>query len=1055
MSCPRAVLDVCYPRLSSAGLTTSTGEQSTTSPPPPPPPAAIESALSRLDLRLSNCESNPSQFPGFTQRLCSLCSPYAPGLEDATARKSTRSLELRLLTFPASIMTDYNSSKGGPRDDSRPTTPTASSRKQKSGGGMRTLNTHPSQQETFYDDTTPVDNFRNGDKAHDQMRDSHDLSLHDGTRDSVVDNMLLSLDQLPSGPGFDNPAALYSNFDHDDFFLTDNPYPPPKPSRHRGHTYASSHSSDYDLHPDDTSSRYSSHHSRGRRSNSSNNIPSAISRKGSLRAYPSLREKQTTGMFGEFQQTSHTRGTGKKGSKGSTSSSMDFGHAGILGTHRLGFGNRSASFDHGNMADRSRVPPIKPESVLERSQPAYQNYHHDYDAAPQPTIPAGPRRVQEPPQSPISYPPQPTYAPPQAPVPRRKNSVRSTTSRTLRKNKSQPEPNMRLQAQEFVNASNLRDLPPIPAYQDPPAPSPTVATRKHMLSSPSTPVTTPKEKPGFFRRVFGGGSSKNQPPLSNSSNNSNNSHVEASPASSQNRAPDVNSIYSQARPQTTPSSSNHIASQLKSLPRVPQTANSTQKEPPPPQPTLAKKHSSFFRRRKKSVSESTRPPIMALEFKPPSKAEIIPAQPSPGVSSLRKVMNPYLNGLGSPGEEYYDTREHQPAGEGKENGEQLNGFSPGYKPHKDATVRAVKPGSRGTNNTPPSSRGDQVKALHTLGTNSPKLKLKMRHGRTHLAKPHDDSFLADSSSCNEDRSGRATPSGDQSTLGAMDEMRRPKTSPVASTFAQRTPEGKNDRKANIGEKRVDPLDAQTVGSGPNAAKTTPGTVAASQSASEVEDEGWIITSPTKKEQASLRKGAGKSKRVWLEPTSSEEKLDDAEHMSLPMEGARTSQKSFEKASPTSAQATTPSSPSDVFHSASSLPVVQVESRESENMPAILERRSLHETEPTDADRERAARIFNGDEPSIQKAQAAAVLGDITLTSMRTRKAYMELFDWSGFNILAAMRDLCGKLVLKAETQQVDRILMSLSERWCECNPSHGFRAIGKSDLVSPFHSTNS
>jgi Sec7-like guanine-nucleotide exchange factor len=56
---------------------------------------------------------------------------------------------------------------------------------------------------------------------------------------------------------------------------------------------------------------------------------------------------------------------------------------------------------------------------------------------------------------------------------------------------------------------------------------------------------------------------------------------------------------------------------------------------------------------------------------------------------------------------------------------------------------------------------------------------------------------------------------------------------------------------------------------------------------------------------------------------------------------------------------------------------------------------------------------------------------------------MDLFDWSGFSILAAMRDMCGKLVLKAETQQVDRILMSLSERWCECNPSHGFKQVGE------------
>ena len=80
---------------------------------------------------------------------------------------------------------------------------------------------------------------------------------------------------------------------------------------------------------------------------------------------------------------------------------------------------------------------------------------------------------------------------------------------------------------------------------------------------------------------------------------------------------------------------------------------------------------------------------------------------------------------------------------------------------------------------------------------------------------------------------------------------------------------------------------------------------------------------------------------------------------------------------------------------------------------------------------------------LLKSQAAAILGDITLSSARIRRAFVDLFDWTGFTILAAMRDMCGKLVLKAETQQVDRILMSLSERWCECNPSHGFKEVGQ------------
>jgi len=118
----------------------------------------------------------------------------------------------------------------------------------------------------------------------------------------------------------------------------------------------------------------------------------------------------------------------------------------------------------------------------------------------------------------------------------------------------------------------------------------------------------------------------------------------------------------------------------------------------------------------------------------------------------------------------------------------------------------------------------------------------------------------------------------------------------------------------------------------------------------------------------------------------------------------------------------------------------VDSRASDTMPSIVEDRSLH-PEPTDADRERALQMYSGADAAVLKADAAALLGDVTLSSMRMRKAFMDLFDWAGFTILAAMRDLCGRMVLKAETQQVDRILMSLSERWCECNRNHGFKAV--------------
>ena len=49
--------------------------------------------------------------------------------------------------------------------------------------------------------------------------------------------------------------------------------------------------------------------------------------------------------------------------------------------------------------------------------------------------------------------------------------------------------------------------------------------------------------------------------------------------------------------------------------------------------------------------------------------------------------------------------------------------------------------------------------------------------------------------------------------------------------------------------------------------------------------------------------------------------------------------------------------------------------------------------------------------------------------------YMDYFDFTGLRLDNAFRRLCGKLFLKAETQQVDRILEQFARRYWECNPT--------------------
>jgi hypothetical protein len=101
-------------------------------------------------------------------------------------------------------------------------------------------------------------------------------------------------------------------------------------------------------------------------------------------------------------------------------------------------------------------------------------------------------------------------------------------------------------------------------------------------------------------------------------------------------------------------------------------------------------------------------------------------------------------------------------------------------------------------------------------------------------------------------------------------------------------------------------------------------------------------------------------------------------------------------------------------------------------------------DPTEDDRQKAEKIFQGNEDFIQKDRAAAWMGEEGIVRQRTLRAYMELYDFDSQSVVASLRQVCQRLLLRAETQQVDRILVAFSKQWCECNPNHGFKSIGRS-----------
>ncbi|CAD6950836.1 unnamed protein product [Tilletia controversa] len=101
---------------------------------------------------------------------------------------------------------------------------------------------------------------------------------------------------------------------------------------------------------------------------------------------------------------------------------------------------------------------------------------------------------------------------------------------------------------------------------------------------------------------------------------------------------------------------------------------------------------------------------------------------------------------------------------------------------------------------------------------------------------------------------------------------------------------------------------------------------------------------------------------------------------------------------------------------------------------------LVETDPTVL----AEKAWNEQDKFARKEKIAEWLGTDASLNRATCTAYFKNFDFSGLRVDVAFRKLCDKLFLRAETQQVDRILFAFSQRYWECNPSSVY---GSADIV--------
>lgn len=98
--------------------------------------------------------------------------------------------------------------------------------------------------------------------------------------------------------------------------------------------------------------------------------------------------------------------------------------------------------------------------------------------------------------------------------------------------------------------------------------------------------------------------------------------------------------------------------------------------------------------------------------------------------------------------------------------------------------------------------------------------------------------------------------------------------------------------------------------------------------------------------------------------------------------------------------------------------------------------------PPPSSRSLAQELFDGTATFVTHEETAAWLGDAGKDRELVRNYYMDLFDFTNQSVLLAFRRLCEKLYMKGESQQLNRILDSFTDRWSACNPHHGFKNVG-------------
>ncbi|MCJ1246580.1 Arf guanine nucleotide exchange factor yel1 [Trapelia coarctata] len=888
------------------------------------------------------------------------------------------------------------------------TPPSPNSRAVRGKGRAKGSRNRPALPESFQGENARGD----GDGYNRKRSDSHELNFSPRqTRASVVDNMLLSLDQLfvNTGPPsrdlrVTDASVSATSFYNTPLHLTD--------SRPRGHTFSSSISSEPDYLRDEAGSRGSNQPNqptRRHRSNSSSNFQSALGRIDSIRGTEEekARDKgyepqRPTGPNGSTNTRPSTR---RKSSKSSGSSSVDLGQ--MIGNPRWqrAIERRSASFDHGY----NNRPAFTFETNIIGQHPASaalsSTFPYDDDAAPTPTVRAGPRRDNP---SPVvgSFPLQSPRTLAQTLPLRRRGSKKSPAALFSRHDKGDTTDivgTRDMKGSRVHTRANSQEAAVATVTTNGSSLSQAMSSRRPSMAPTQGQINPQKERPGFFRRVFG--SSRNTTPTS---------HDMQSPQTrpygsvSTSRTESRNGQLSNGMPSNGPPKSSATG----------HSATNMAKETPP---TTLNKKASFFRRRKKSVSEGIPLPVPPLEFRPElqpaPQVQTVDASP---VSSLRKVMDPYLS---SPVNSAHPRGGNSVARAGSAPSrfpepvepEQLMHNSSALTPNSDIG----RVGAHDEQSAPLSKR-DNPSVSEGASSTSKIASSDNRFSPSAHRNQEINQFRPDSHDVVEAKGPEAAMNYSSAGSGPVSDAKLGKENQPFPVKGSHSRSGSNKELPKF-PRELAPLSIRDN----NAQSSSLHGSMPTRTTSRDWNGANILLTPTKDSASTSPKvSTPRSQRVWLHPTASEEDLKKS--TKLPHESHESIVSDYKSATSKLATPEVEVSPQ--------APVIHDEPQPISDVP------QPDDSEPTAEEQAQAKRIFDGIDDVVETASAAAWLGDAGADRSRTRKAYLELFDWPGINILAALRIFCNRLLLKGETQQVDRILDAFSTRWCVCNPNHGFKA---------------